>query len=289
MTRVVLFVVRTSIIAAALVILERALGLVLPAYEAVDEATGVVQHLALQFLSAFLLAAALASPIARSRLRGRPLLGAVFLAAFGLSTALTQVESAVFLDVTTSELLVGTLGLTVNAAALSVLAVVLYPGSDAAPAGVARGPNPPTTASWVRRWIGVALAYVVLYITAGLLIYPVIGSWYESQGMPQPDPVFLLVLQIVRGALFVAFVLPLLRSMRVTRRHAALAMAAMIPLVHGVANLIPPNPYMPDYVRHAHLIEIGWSNFVLGLLIGFLFWNPSRNAERSVQPSEAAA
>ena len=92
-------------------------------------------------------------------------------------------------------------------------------------------------------------------------------------------------LQIVRGALFVAFLIPLLRSMRVARWQAALATGVMIPLVHGVAALVVPNPFMPDYVRHAHMIEIGWSNFVLGLLIGFLFWNPRASLEESIQPS----
>jgi hypothetical protein len=55
-------------------------------------------------------------------------------------------------------------------------------------------------------------------------------------------------------------------------------MAVMIPLVHGVSALILPNPFRPAYGRHAHMIEIGWSTFVLGLLIGFLFWNPSPSA-----------
>ena len=36
---------------------------------------------------------------------------------------------------------------------------------------------------------------------------------------------------------------------------------------------------MPDHVRYAHMLEIGWSNFVLGLLIGFLFWNPTATTE----------
>jgi hypothetical protein len=27
------------------------------------------------------------------------------------------------------------------------------------------------------------------------------------------------------------------------------------------------------------MVEIGWSNFVLGLLIGFLFWNPPPSAQ----------
>lgn len=278
MNRVIQPIIRTSIIAAALVILGWLLGLALPADRVSEETTGVVDGLGLRLLSALLLVAPLAFPISRSRLGGRALLGAVFLAVFGLTTVLTQVESALFLNVTPGELLVGTLQLTITAVALACMAVALYPRRGAELAGVERGPNPPTTVSWVRRWIGVSLAYVVLYVVAGLLILPIIRPWYEAQGTLEPNPALVLPLQVVRGALFVAFVIPLLRSMNVTRLQASVAMAVMIPLVHGVSALILPNPFMPAYVRYAHMIEIGWSNLALGLLIGFLFWNPSPSA-----------
>jgi hypothetical protein len=29
------------------------------------------------------------------------------------------------------------------------------------------------------------------------------------------------------------------------------------------------------------MVEIGWSNFVLGLVIGFLFWNPRSTGEEA--------
>ena len=50
---------------------------------------------ALPFLSAFVLTLALIYPIRHSRLRGRALFVAVFLAVFGLATVLTLVEAAV--------------------------------------------------------------------------------------------------------------------------------------------------------------------------------------------------
>jgi hypothetical protein len=278
MNRVIQSIVRVSIIAVALVVLEWLLGFVVRADRPTAAAGGVVAGLGLQLLRALVLAAPLTFPIGRSRLGGRALLGAVFLAVFGLTTVLTQIEAALFLDMTPSELLIVTARLTITSLALAWLAVTLYPRLGTRLAEVEHGPNPPTTASWVRRWIGVSFAYVVLYVTAGILILPVIRSWYEAQGTLNPNPVLLLPLQLARGALFAAFVIPLLRSMSVTRRQAAVAMAVMIPLVHGIAALIPPNPFMPDHVRYAHMIEIGWSNFVLGLLIGFLFWNPTATA-----------
>jgi len=265
---------RAALIAVAVMIVRWALDLLLPSSRAGGQQAGLVARYLLSFLSALLLAAPLAYPISRSRLGGRALWGAVFLAVFGLMTVLTEIEAAVFLNLSPGELWRGTLNATLVSAALAWLAVAFYFKLEGAPVAAERGPNPPSPASWARRWIGVSFAYVLLYITAGLLILPIIRSWYETQGRVGLSPGPLLALQVGRGALFVAFVLPLLRSMRVKRWQASLAMAIMIPLAHGVAVLIPPNPFMPDFVRHAHMIEIGWSNFVLGLLIGFLFWNP---------------
>jgi len=282
MNRVLEFVGRTSLIALAVMVLGWVLGLVFPSEEVSGEAAGMVGQYLLPFVSAFLLAAPLAYPISRSRLRGRALLGAVFLAAFGLMTVLTQIEAALFLDMSPSELWRETLKATFVSAALSWLAVTHYPKLQAVTAAAEQRPNPPSVASWVRRWIGVGFAYLLLYVIAGMLILPLIRSWYEAQGTLGLNPALVFPLQLIRGALFVAFVLPLLRSMSVTRRQASLAMAVMIPLVHGVAVLIPPNPYMPDFVRHAHMIEIGWSNFALGLLIGFLFWNPALGSGTSI-------
>lgn len=284
MTRVFEFAARTVPIALALMLLEWVFGLVFPGLAATDDSRSAVARYVLPFVSAYVLAAAFAYPISRSRLGGHALLGAAFLATFGLTTVLSQIESALFLDMTAEELWLGVLELTLASALLSWLAVSLYPKVQRESAGGRQTPNPPSTASWVRRWIGVSVAYVVLYVTAGMLILPRIQAWYEEQGLLDIDPALVLPLQVVRGALYVAFVLPLLRSMRVARWQAALAMAVMIPLVHGVAPLMSPNPFMPDYVRHAHMIEIGWSNFVLGLLIGFLFWNPRPSGEQEREP-----
>lgn len=289
MKRAIPFVVRTSAIALAMVCLGWILGVLLPAEEVTGEPTGLIGSFVLPWVSACILAAALAYPITRSRLTGKALFGVVFLAVFGLMTVLTLVEAALFLNMTVGELLKEFFKTTLTSAVLAWLAVTLYPKLEGGLIKVDHGANPPSTASWVRRWLGVSVIYVVLYITAGLLILPLIKTWYEAQGTLEPNPAFFFPFQIARGALFVACVLPLLRSMNVTRRQASLSMAVMIPLVHGVAGLIPPNPFMPDYVRHAHMLEIGWSNFVLGLLIGFLFWNPQFPVAESAQSLEEAA
>ena len=42
----------------------------------------------------------------------------------------------------------------------------------------------------------------------------------------------------------------------------------------GVAPLLVPNPFLPDAVRWAHMIEIGASNAIFGWLIGWIHSGP---------------
>jgi hypothetical protein len=78
MNRVIRSIVRVSIVAVALMVLEWLLGFVVRADRPAAAAGGVVAGLGLQLLRALVLAAPLAFPIGRSRLGGRTLLGAVF-------------------------------------------------------------------------------------------------------------------------------------------------------------------------------------------------------------------
>ncbi len=41
---------------------------------------------------------------------------------------------------------------------------------------------------------------------------------------------------------------------------------------------------MPDWVRPFHILEIGWSNFVYGLLVGYLFWRPRATTAGAGRP-----
>ena len=49
-----------------------------------------------------------------------------------------------------------------------------------------------------------------------------------------------------------------------------MTLALSFPILAGVAPLLLPNPYLPGHVRLAHGFEIGISNFVYGLLLGYV-------------------
>jgi hypothetical protein len=231
--------------------------------------------------AALLLAAAVVWPAARSARCGRPLWLSLFSLVLGVHVLLVALEGYLFLSVLSpSDLVLGVLRDTTVAAILAGVATRFLgrpprPRRDEPAAGPAYG-----AWGWTWRLAVCALAYVVLYFTAGGLIYPHVQAFYEGLGL-QISPAVLFPTQLVRGTLYVLFTLPLLRSLVARRGQAALALAVAYPLLAGVAVLLVPNPIFPDVVRHWHLIEIGTSNALFGALVGFLFWNPRAGVEES--------
>lgn len=226
--------------------------------------------------------AALAFPIARSTLRGWRLFGAVFALVVGLNVLLTNIEAAVFLIMLPEQLIRGALVGTVHAALLALLMALTF-GRERRPERAAPAEGPELTG---RGWLGrvglSSVCYLVLYFVAGMMIYPFVKSFYDTQDMSIGAAI--IPLQLVRGALYLAFALPLLRTVVATRRQLRYSAAVLFPLVAGVADLLAPNPIMPDWIRPFHIVEIGWSNFAYGWLVAHLFWNPRAGVHATAPP-----
>ena len=218
-------------------------------------------------LAQLLTVSALWVPARWSRLQKRPLFRALFSAIFGLGVFLTHVEAAVFLVMTTDQLLFGVTSGTLQALWVAWLVATIFgKAGDAEPE--------PTAERWPIEWRRLVLSsscYLALYLGAGMLIYAQVQEFYATQSIPAFP--LLIALQLVRGALYVVFVSSLLRSSTLGRGATALAMAVMFPVLAGVASLLVPNALLPETVRLWHMLEIGVSNFLFGALVGFLFWS----------------
>jgi hypothetical protein len=125
--------------------------------------------------------------------------------------------------------------------------------------------------------------YIVLYYTAGLIIFPFVRDFYMRIGVPTVRVIVPLQL-LFRGPLFVLLCLLLLRMFRLPRWSGAFAVGLSFTLVSGVAALIIPNPFFPDAVRWAHFCEVTSSNFVFGCLVG-LVWGKAESARRAAKLS----
>jgi len=73
------------------------------------------------------------------------------------------------------------------------------------------------------------------------------------------------MIQIGRGALMTLAVLPVIRTLRMSRAQAAIAVGLIMWVAGGAAPLLLPNPFMGPTQRFIHTIEIVTQNASLGI------------------------
>jgi hypothetical protein len=221
--------------------------------------------------------------ILRSCWRGTRLVVAVCLAYFGLGTLLPQIESVVFLPRHLPPGFVGRLfamGAIVAClfAPLSVLVLGRFRRAKAPAVGWA--PAAMTKTAWAWKIGVLAVVYVAVYFLAGYFIAfrdPQLLAYYDTTDpgsfLAQIQRVWgwapwMFALQALRGALWVACVVPVVLSFRGRRLELPFLVGCLFAV--WSAMLLTPNPFMPDSVRLTHLEETLPSNFLFGWLVGAL-------------------
>lgn len=129
------------------------------------------------------------------------------------------------------------------------------------------------------------ISYLVLYYTAGMVIFPFVKDFYATQHIPPMRTIVALQL-LVRGPVFVFICISLMRMLQLPRRAGALATGLAFTLLGSVA-LIAPNPFFPDSVRWVHFVEVLTSNFVFATIVGWIWASP--HVEEPVQTLKTAA
>jgi hypothetical protein len=230
----------------------------------------------------FLQVAVLTHLVIRSRWTGRRLAATIFLVFYGVMTFMPQIESAVFLN----RLPPGTLsrlflmGVLV-AAPFSVLAVLILGKWKNGAADTQQSSRLIMPRSeWAGKLALIALAYLIVYFTFGYFIAwknPAVpeyyggidpGSFFAQMRTVMRDTPLLIPFQILRAMLWIALALPIVRMLKGNWPETAVALGSLFAVM--TAPLLLPNPYMPESVRMAHLMETASSNFIFGVFIGWL-------------------
>jgi hypothetical protein len=243
----------------------------------------------------FLESAMMANLILRSRSSGWRLILAAMFVFYGVTTFMPQIESAVFL----TRLPPGTLprlflmgaliGIPFSLLAVLILGKVRRGNPDAEPNARLKMP----AVEWGWKLAVIAVAYVILYFTFGYFIawqnpalreyYAGVDNGFVSQmGTVLRDTPWLVPFQILRALCWVAIAVPVVKMLKGGWLESALTVALLFSVLMN-AQLLLPNPYMPDTVRMSHLVETASSNFLFGMLVGWLL------LQRQASPGLVAA
>jgi hypothetical protein len=231
--------------------------------------------------------------ILRSRWTGWRLTAAVFFVFYGVTTFMSQIESAVFLTRLPSGVLprLFLLGALI-AAPFSMLAVFILGKSKSDTVDTQPNSRLVMPASeWAWKLAVIAVAYLILYFTFGYFIawrQPAVreyyggidpGSFVAQMGTVLQSTPWLIPFQIVRAMCWVALALPVVRMLKGKWPETALAIGLLFSVVMN-ARLLLPNPYMPEPVRMAHLVETASSNLIFGVFVGWLLTQRHSEGER---------
>ncbi len=212
----------------------------------------------------------------RSRLRG-PWLGLTLAASlFGIETVMSLIEAVVFnndLKMPMDTVWKGALSGLVRDALAGAAIALMWRGKTT------EGPLALSGFGW--KFPAIAVLYIVCYFVAGAFIAwqsAEVRAFYANVGdisMP-----YLVGVQFVRGLMWAAIVLLLVRALRGGLWLKALLSGVALSVLMDL-QLLYPNAVMPWPVRSVHMVEVGVSNFVFGFLASATLLS-SNNASRSV-------
>ncbi len=223
-------------------------------------------------LAAALMAMVLVAVTAASGLTGPALVGALFLAHYGVAVLMVAIE-VVYLDV----LVPVVPDLLLNGAVMAAAFALVAPWWLRR-LGLRSGTPTPSRAvtglAWKLPVIGVV--WTVLFVVFGALVFlplaraldPVAAAAYGATDVPA----WVLPFQILRGVLWVALALPLVRSLR----QGAVVLTGLLFAVLMGANLLLPNDLLDPRLQLAHAAEVAVENFVFGVFAAWLLLRPHR-------------
>lgn len=221
---------------------------------------------------------------ARSRWSGWRLVATTAFVLYGVKTAMAQMESAIFITrlpegMLPKLFLMGAIVVAIfSPLAVLVMGKIRRRDDDGGPN--TRLSMPVGELVW--KLAVIAVVYVALYFGFGYFVawrVPEVRAYY---GGPADDPGFagaildmvratpwLPAFQLLRGLMWAALAAPVIRMTKGRWWEAGLAVSLLFSVVMN-SQLLLPNPFMPEPVRLAHMIETASSNFVFAWIVVWL-------------------
>jgi hypothetical protein len=134
------------------------------------------------------------------------------------------------------------------------------------------------------------LAYVLFYLVFGSITYQFFTKPYypEATQVVARLGLWFWLIQIARGVLMTLAVIPVIRTLRMKRLHAAIAVGLLLWVAGGLVPLLLPNPFMAGTLRFFHVVEILTQNAPFGIT-AVLLLRPKNSRKSADLPGPVTA
>ena len=167
------------------------------------------------------------------------------------------------------------------ALAIAIVIAVLFGRTkmEAAPAPVWRSDMSIFSLIW--RLAASVAVFLVCYFGAGMLIFPLVKSYYQGRTMPTLEAMAAMV--SLRAVLLI-FAAGLVSRKIPSRNDARLILATAFPVIGVISLMIPHNDIMPPFVRLVHTVEMVPYYALCGFLFATWFGPPRAAESKTLSP-----
>jgi hypothetical protein len=202
----------------------------------------------------------------------------------------TAIESLAFTTTTPAGALFTTVSFLVPSTSCGIAVALLFPSGEQAKSLTAAAKeffDHRTVGAWVWRIAVAAVAFVPIYLVFGSLVAPITAEYFQqgTYGLRQPSQDEILIVLLVRSALFLLACLPIMVMWQRSKRSLFLSLGFALFVLVGFLYMLGAY-YMPLAVRVPHTLEILADSFThAGLLVVLL----ARTNPQAIQALEARA
>ncbi|MFW9793356.1 MAG: hypothetical protein ACFFEE_03555 [Candidatus Thorarchaeota archaeon] len=142
-----------------------------------------------------------------------------------------------------------------------------------------------TSSQFAIRFIIASMLWLVIYYTIGTIIAPLVLPYYTDGSvgydLALPAVEIVIMLQTVRGFIYVISVLPIVISVKLDRKSLTIILVALLYIAGALAVFVISDQF-PVFLRIVHGIELFVDSLIAGIVISYLLGKPEQalhNAE----------
>ncbi|MFW9800975.1 MAG: hypothetical protein ACFFD9_11105, partial [Candidatus Thorarchaeota archaeon] len=130
-----------------------------------------------------------------------------------------------------------------------------------------------TSSQFAVRFIIASMLWLVIYYTIGTIIAPLVLPYYTDGSVGYdlmlPAAEIVILLQTVRGFIYVLSVLPILISVKLDKEPLAIILVALLYIAGALAVFVISERF-PAFLRIVHGIELFVDSLIAGTVISYI-------------------